>query len=74
MAKRTSEGVTLFLCGDLMLAGASTRYSPAPAIRTLRTLCAQRLGLSALAERVNGPIPDPSTCLRVGGCLTANPF
>ena len=68
MAKRTSEGVTLFLCGDLMLGRGIDQVLPNPGDPQLyEPYVPSALGYLALAERVNGPIPRPVDLAYVWG-------
>jgi poly-gamma-glutamate capsule biosynthesis protein CapA/YwtB (metallophosphatase superfamily) len=60
MAKTASGGVTLFLCGDLMLGRGIDQALPHPGDPQLyEPYLRSALGYLALAERVNGPIPRP---------------
>ena len=68
MAKPTSEGVTLFLCGDLMLGRGIDQVLPSPGDPQLyEPYVHSALGYLALAERVNGPIPRPVDLAYVWG-------
>ena len=68
MTKPTSEGVTLFLCGDLMLGRGIDQVLPSPGDpRLYEPYVRSALGYLALAERVDGPIPRPVDLAYVWG-------
>ena len=55
-----SHGVSLFLCGDLMLGRGIDQVLPSPGDpRLYEPYVRNALGYVALAEEVNGPIPRP---------------
>src|SRR5687768_10922694 len=57
---RTSDEVTLFLCGDMMTGRGIDQILPQPCAPHLyESYVRSALGYVELAERVSGPIPRP---------------